>query len=641
MGLFSWAKKSVVVPDAQNELSVFCRTFLMKKAQAAKLPPPPPSPGSLPFAVTFSQPEILTHGDLASSAPLKYAKLFKVAPLALAEEMVVALNAARASKEQGNALAFISEVKAVAPGFVNVTLSPNYFAAILYDVVHRDGVYGTSARCAGETWVVEHTSPNPNKAMHLGHLRNNLVGMAIVRLIEAAGGRVITEAIDNNRGIAIAKMMYGFLAHMRKEDAAPLSGADAEGGVATLEFWHTHQTDWHTPKSRSLLPDLFVNECYVKGEVDFKSSPAVEKRVRDMVVAWEARNPIVWQLWEHVLGYSYEGMRRTLARLGNRWDHISHEHEHYEAGKQFVEEGVKAGVFKRLEDGAVVTDFAEKYKIPDTILLKNDGTSLYITQDIALTAMRRAMYKADKLIWVIGPEQSLAMKQMFAACEQLGIGLLSDFTHVSYGYVGLKDAHGNFQKMSSRAGNVVLIDDVIDIVKEKVGGSEELALAAVKFAILKADRNQDIAFDVEQSIETKGDSGVYVLYTYARAKSLLAKSGKKMADIMRTATNLALTKPKAGAKDVDPALLPQSALPLYRSIAAFPGAIDRALDDLSVHHIAQHLLELCSVFNSWYANETILDGSPAEAPKLVIVAAVAQVIENGLRLLGAPIVEKV
>ena len=398
------------------------------------------------------------------------------------------------------------------------------------------------------------------------------------------------------------------------------------------------------------MPDIFATQCYVLGEKDFKSSPAVEQNVRDLVLRWEAHDKPVWKLWSHVLAYSYEGIERTLARLGNRWDKVWHEHEHYEDGKKFVKKGLAASIFKKLDDGAVLTDLA-RFNIPDTILLKNDGTALYITQDIALTALKKKTYRADKLVWVIGPEQALAMKQLFAICEQLGIGARADFTHIPYGYVGLSDSDGNFQKMSSREGTVVLIDDVIDAAREKilavlkenaageksaekidprkqVETAEKLALAAVKFSILKSERTRDIAFDVQQSVETKGDSGVYVLYTYARAKSIVRKAQHR--------PKMRPIAPKQEKMDEFAAQRDISRLLIF-----FPQVVARSLADFSVHHIAQFLLELSAAFNAWYAHEMILDGGPNEQQKLALVAATAQVIKNGLAIMGISTVEEI
>jgi arginyl-tRNA synthetase len=215
-------------------------------------------------------------------------------------------------------------------------------------------------------------------------------------------------------------------------------------------------------------------------------------------------------LWKLVLSYSYAGQELTLSRLGNKWDYVWHESDHYAEGKQWVEEGLHKGVFKKGEEGAIVTDFSA-YNIPDTVVIKSDGTSLYITQDLELTRLKKEKFHPDRMFWVIGPEQSLAMKQMFVACEQLGIGKYADYTHLSYGSVTIKGQG----KMSSRSGNVLYIDDLIDDVRnhvlvvmdgehmnndEKKAIAEQVALGAVKYGFLRAGRERDIAFDLETAI---------------------------------------------------------------------------------------------------------------------------------------------
>lgn len=557
-------------------------------------------------------------GDYTTNVAMRYAKNCQLSPMDLAAEVVEFLNS--------KSIAGLIQVTAIKPGFINLYLSPAMKLSAV-ELALQDEAFGKNNYLSGQKWVVEHTSPNPNKAMHLGHLRNNLVGMGIVRVLDWNGADVVSDAVYNNRGIAIAKLMYGFLAHMKKDDAVPTD----------ITYWSQHQAEWLTPDEKGIKPDLFVSECYVLAEQDITNKPEIEAEVRQMVVAWEAGDELVWKLWQHVLNFSYAGIDRTLNRLGSYWDHIWYEHEHYQAGKDYVQKGLEQGVFTRLEDGAVLTNL-EAYNIPDTILLKNDGTALYITQDLALTDLKRKTYNADHLVWVIGPDQSLAMKQLFAVCEQLGIGKISDFTHVPYGYVGLKSVDGGFQKMSSRAGTVVLIDDVIDEVKSVIKErfeteekhtpekreelSEKLAVAAVKFSFLKSDRTQDMTFDVEQSVDVQGDSGIYVLYSYVRTQSILRKANQELSSKVEVPASL-------GAE-----------AELLRTMLYFNDVLQKTADDLSVHHVAQYLLEVSSEFNRWYAAETILDGTDKEEYRLSIVKAVGDCLHNGLMVLGIETVDE-
>ena len=557
-------------------------------------------------------------GEYSTNSAMRYAKELKVAPLVVAEELVAYL--------QTLGLAEIERIEFVPPGFVNIYFSEQVFIAHVEDILANGTEFGQIATHRGEKWVIEHTSPNPNKAMHLGHLRNNLVGMGLVSLLDFAGAEVVSDNIYNDRGIAIAKVMYGFLVHKMKEDSITEQ-------VANPAAWLHDKNSWYSPQELGQKPDIFITECYVLAEQDMKSV-AAEPVIRQMVVDWEAGDHAVHELWKHILDIAYQGIDRTLARLGSHWDTVWYEHEHYLKGKEYVADGLEKGIFEKTPDGAVVTTLEANYGIPDTIVLKRDGTSLYITQDLALTDMKKKTYGADKLVWVVGPEQSLAFTQLFVVCEQLGIGKIEDFTHVSYGYVGLKGEDGGFKRMSSRAGTVVLIDDVIDGVKETIlqrfasdeketneETAETLALGAVKFAFLKSDRTQDMTFDVEQSVDIQGDSGMYVLYTFVRTQSILRKAGA------RTQAELTPTEGKIEHS-------------LVRNLLYFEDVIKKSADDLSVHHIAQYLLELSSEFNSWYAQDVVLDGSVSEEYKLAITKAVGITLQNGLRILGIQTVDK-
>lgn len=574
--------------------------------------------------INFERTSNQKFGDFSTNVAMKYAKDLDVKPVDLAQKIVDYL-----SKQKIDS---VEKIEYVNPGFVNIFLSNRFFKNYISSILKAGPDFGKNDSLKKQKWIVEHTSPNPNKAMHLGHLRNNLVGMGIVRLLKWNGAEVISDAIYNDRGIAIAKLMYGFLAHMKKDES--LSSDES--------VWIENKEQWYTPEEKGMKPDNFVTTCYVLGEKDFKENSEIEQKTRDLVIKWESDDKNVWELWKHVLNYAYQGIDMTLSRLGNHWDKIWYEHEHYQEGKDFIQKGLESGIFQTLEDGAVLTDL-KKYDIPDTILLKKDGTSLYITQDIALTALKKNSYNADKLVWVIGPEQSLAMRQLFAVCEQLGIGKVEDFTHVPYGYVGLKGEDGGFKKMSSRDGTVVLIDEVIDEVKSKIKQrfidsnkaegkdieylSEKLALGATKFNILRSDKTQDLIFDIDQSIDVNGDSGIYVIYSYVRTQSILKKANKNIDNEINDLVN---TLDKFGEEEK-----------LVRNLLFFPEIIKRAQEDLSVHHIAQYLLELSSAFNGWYGKETIVDGSSREEYKLTITKAVGIILKNGLSIMGIDVVEEI
>ncbi|MDH5442225.1 MAG: arginine--tRNA ligase [Candidatus Nomurabacteria bacterium] len=551
-------------------------------------------------AIVLEHPTELSHGDFSANIAMSLAKKEGKNPREFAEQILAEI--------EKNLPTEIISVAVAGPGFINFKLADKFFADSLGEITKQGDDFGKNNN-THETWVIEHTSPNPNKAMHLGHLRNNLTGMAIANVAEWNGAHVIRDMVDNNRGIAIAKLMWGYLKFAKKDDEN-----------TDVDYWFDHQGEWETPDDQGIRPDRFVDALYVRGSEDFKI-PDVEKIVRDFVVRWEADDQKIRALWQTVLDYSTQGQQMTLDRLGNKWDYKWHEHEHYQQGKDLVAEGLSKGIFQKLDDGAILTNL-ESYNIPDTIVQKSDGTALYITQDLALTRLKKEKYNADKLFWVIGPEQSLAMKQMFAVSEQLGTGNFSDFIHIPYGWMSLKGQG----KMSSREGTVVYIDDMIDEAKAKVmerlenkddALAEMVALGAVKFFILKVGRNQDTAFDVDESISIEGDSGPYLQYTYARCRSMLEKAHNLEIEPLSSIPD------KWEITDVE------------RLLYRFPEIIEKSLVDYAPHHVAQYLIDIAHAFNSFYGNTKIVDADDVTSPyKLAITSAVSQVIKNGLEILG-------
>lgn len=559
---------------------------------------------------TLEHPTDLSHGDYACNVAMVGAKQAGKNPRALAEEIVANMPSSD----------LIEKVEIAGPGFINVTLSKDFFSSSISEISEIKDFFGKRDNLKDQKWVIEHTSPNPNKAMHLGHLRNNLTGMAIANIAEWNGVSVIRDEIDNNRGIAIAKLMWGYLRFGRK---------DKDTTKTDVDYWAKNASEWQTPEDVAMRPDRFVDQLYVLAAEDFKN-PEVEQGVRDFVVKWEAKDEAIWKLWKVVLEYSYAGQQLTLTRLGNKWDNVWHEHEIYELGKDLIQDGLQKGVFRIGDGGAIVTDFKDD-KLPDTVLIKSDGTSLYITQDIALTKLKREKYHADKLFWVIGPEQSLALKQLFRVCDQLGIGKESDYTHLAYGYMSImKD--GKVEKMSSREGNVIFIDDLIDMVKEVAlkklenvddALAEMVAVGAVKFAILFTGRLTDTAFDIDRATNLEGDSGPYLQYTHARISSMIEKA-KDLGIIPRY------------AKEV------QEISNLERVLYRLPEVVENAMVEYAPNHIATYLIDIAREFNSYYGAHKIVDAENKEvsAHRLALAQATQIVLKNGLKLLGIQAPEK-
>ncbi len=565
--------------------------------------------------VTLEHPAELSHGDYSTNVSLAYAKAAGKNPRALAEEIVAELTKDKPAE--------VETVDIAGPGFINFHLSEQFFIQETKEILSKKETFGNTKQFSGQTWAIEYASPNPNKAMHLGHLRNVLTGVSLCRIIEANGAKVIREMVDNNRGIAIAKLMWGYLVSAKKDGAR----------VTDIAYWSEHQDEWQTPEDLGMRPDRFVDELYVKGATEAED-PEIEKLVRDLVVRWEAKDAVVWKLWEKVLSYAYDGQKKTLARLGATFDFVWHEHEHYQTGKDYVEKGLKEGVFKKLEDGAILSNL-ESMGLTDTVVVKKDGTALYITQDLALTDLKKKKHKADKMLWIIGPEQALAMNQLFAICEQLGVGKREEFMHVPYGYMSIKGEG----KMSSRKGNVMYLDDVIDEAKEKIAAimaeripaeelskaAETIAHAAIAFGILKAGRMTDMAFDLSEALRLEGDTGPYLDYSAVRAMSVVEKAKKEGL----TEFNFSPSEGYAVSN-------------LERILYRFPEVVERAGADLSPSTIANFLIELAANFNAFYASGQIIDMGDANTSlyKVALAEAFAATMKNGLYLLGIDVPER-
>jgi len=565
---------------------------------------------SVSFVV--EHPADISKGDYSTNIALSFSKTLKQNPVDFAHTLV--------NEMQNNLPDTIERVEVAGPGFINFFLSEKFFSESLKEVITSGENFGKKKIEENDVWAVEYASPNPNKSMHLGHLRNVITGITFCNLIEWNGGKVIREMVDNNRGIAIAKLMWGYLVGGKKDGTR----------VEDILYWKSHKDEWLTPENSGKKADRLMDEMYVKGASECEQ-PDIDKKIRDMVVKWEEKDPVIWELWELVLSFAHEGQSATLARLGAHFDYVWHEHEHYEEGKRYVEEGLKKGIFKKLEDGAILTNL-ESYGLSDTIVQKNDGTALYITQDLALTDLKKKKHNAHHQVWVIGPEQSLALAQLFAVCEQLGIGKREEFLHISYGYVSIKGQG----KMSSRAGNVVYVDDFFDevkskveeIMKERIVGeekeliAEKVAHGAVVYEILKAGRTKDIAFDIEKALSFEGDSGPYLQYAHTRATSLIRKGKEEGIEmgVIKSGSNNTLSKM------------------LYR----FPEIVEEAFVVNGPQLLVTYLTELASAFNGYYANTVILDKNNKEesSARLALVSAFAIVMKNGLGILGIPVPEK-
>ena len=492
-------------------------------------------------------------------------------------------------------------------GFLNLTLS-NLFWKETFQTVADPGFGALPS--TGKTIMVEFSSPNTNKPLHLGHIRNNLLGDSVSRILKAAGNDVIKCTLVNDRGVHICKSMYAWQQCM--------NGA--------------------TPESTGIKGDHLVGDCYVKYAQLEKADPSVNDKVHEMLVKWEEGDPEVRALWEKMNGWVFKGFDETYKALGITFDQVYYEHETYLLGKSLVQKGLDKGVFVRDPDGSVWCDLTAD-GLDRKLLLRSDGTSVYITQDLGTAERRFAQNHLDSHIYVVGDEQNYHFQVLKLVLAKLGFPWAEQIYHLSYGMVELPEG-----KMKSREGTVVDADDLIaQMTSEARSVSEEsgklgdvpaeerdrlystIGLGALKYFILKVDPKKTMLFNPRESIDFNGNTGPFIQYTHARIRSILRKAGEQGI--------------KAGLND---APLSAKEIRLVRLIADYPQKVREAAEGLSPALIANWCYDLAKEFNQYYHDTQILR-EPSEAlrsQRLALLEVVASVLRSGMGLLGIELPER-
>ncbi|MFH1590850.1 MAG: arginine--tRNA ligase [archaeon] len=510
------------------------------------------------------------------------AKERKMAPPKIAEDL-----AGELSGIEG-----VAEIKATGP-YVNFFLEPGALAtAVIPSVIGEGDSYGTKEK-SGQRVVIEYSAPNTNKPQHLGHVRNNLLGMAAATMLGSQGHDVVKVNWINDRGIHICKSM-----------------------IAYQKFGEGKEPD--------KKPDHFVGEFYVEYA---RHEEELEEGARELLRKWEAGDEETLTLWKRMNDWAYAGFKETYGRLGCGFDKWFYESEIFRDAKGLVEEGLKKGVFEKNEEGAVVAKL-EDHGLPDKVIVRADGTSIYVTADLAL-GLEKAKLEFSRSIYVIGSEQNLYIQQLFKIFELMGYPWASGLHHLSYGMVYLPEG-----KMKSREGKVVdaddLMDDVVGLARKEVDSrypdlekeeaaerAEWIGLGALKFYMLKTDPSNDMHYDPKESLSFEGETGPYVQYTYARAASVLRKAG----DVKPVMAFSHLIEPEE--KD------------LLMMLQGYPTAVSEAAESYKPHALAHFLLRMCQKFNEYYHKHQVIkaeEGTKEE--RVVLLAAVCQVLANGLGLLG-------
>ena len=530
----------------------------------------------------------------------------------------------------------------VVKGFLNLVIAPAAWIGLLNDI-HANEKFGEKQVTADSPLaMVEYSSPNTNKPLHLGHVRNNLLGWSLSKIMEANGYKVVKTNIVNDRGIHICKSM---LAWQKWGNGITPEQAGKKGDHLIGDFYVAF--DKHYREELATLMAQFKGEGLddeaAKAKAEQES--ALMKEARAMLVKWEANDPEVRALWEKMNNWVYAGFDETYKALGVGFDKIYYESKTYLEGKKKVEEGLAKGLFVRKDDNSVWADLTNE-GLDQKLLLRSDGTSVYMTQDIGTAEMRFKDYTIDKMIYVVGNEQNYHFQVLSILLDRLGFKWGKDLVHFSYGMVELPNG-----KMKSREGTVVDADDLIAsmiqnaraLSEDKVNKLNKLediteaekneiarivGLGALKYFILKVDARKNMLFNPEESIDFNGNTGPFIQYTYARIRSILRKAA---------AQGIAI--PTAVA---DNAPMNEKEIALIQKMNDFGAAVAQAGVDYSPSGIANYCYELTKEFNQFYHDYSILnaDTEDEKTTRLVLAQNVAKVIKNGMELLGIEVPER-
>lgn len=527
----------------------------------------------------------------------------------------------------------------VVKGFLNLVIAPAAWIGLLNDI-HADEKFGEQQVTADSPLaMVEYSSPNTNKPLHLGHVRNNLLGWSLSKIMEANGYKVVKTNIVNDRGIHICKSM---LAWQKWGNGITPEQAGKKGDHLIGDFYVLF--DKHYRAEVAELTAKFREEGLDDEAAKAKAeqeSPLM-KEAHEMLVKWEANDPEVRALWEKMNSWVYAGFDETYKALGVGFDKIYYESNTYLEGKKKVEEGLAKGLFVRKDDNSVWADLTNE-GLDQKLLLRSDGTSVYMTQDIGTAEMRFKDYHIDKMIYVVGNEQNYHFQVLSILLDRLGFKWGKDLVHFSYGMVELPNG-----KMKSREGTVVDADDLIasmiqnarTLSEDKVNKLEDITeaekneiarivgLGALKYFILKVDARKNMLFNPEESIDFNGNTGPFIQYTYARIRSILRKAA---------AQGIAI--PTAVA---DNAPMNEKEIALIQKMNDFGAAVAQAGVDYSPSGIANYCYELTKEFNQFYHDYSILnaDTEDEKTTRLVLAQNVAKVIKNGMELLGIEVPER-
>jgi len=632
--------------------------------------------------IELEHPKIENYGDYATNIAMRLAGKLRMKPQDSAKAIAEKINEyiikdkriilSADSKDSKSNKINISEIlenidtETIGAGFINFKLKQNFLISLAFQLLENKNIVKLTQK---KKIAIEHTQPNTNKPMHIGHIRNSILGMSLVHIFRNLGWEVISTNVNNDRGVHICKSMWAYLFFGQKSQDSKVD-INKLSWRNLLDKWVERPAGWLMPEEAKVKPDHFVGDFYVKAAKLEVDHPKVGEDVAEMLQAWESDDACVHRLWERMNGWFYQGRDMTLLRLGVVLDEETYESKLYKKGKKIIEDGAKKKIFTTLEDGAVQAVLS-KFGLPDKILIRRDGTAIYMTFDIELTRERLFEKKYDLGVWVVGSDQILHFRQLFAICEMLGFIKAGQGYHLPYGMVYLSGG----EKMSSREGNVVYADGIMDkmvdlaakkaksaklkiSLKEIAEVAEKVGIGALKYSMLKVNPMMDIYFDIDKSVSLEGDSGPYLLYTYARCKSVMRRAGllglsHKLPRLLKLLKSLKETNEEEQA--------------LLRTLYRFPEVVIEAARNFSPNLICGFLYDLAQKYNLFYQKHSILkpeisnqnsvvtsqlkptlDSQKLTADNRLLIAEfrlfltemTAEIIKRGLNLLGIETVER-
>lgn len=528
--------------------------------------------------------------------------------------------------EQLDALQTFNVIK----GFLNLTVSPGYWLEIFNELATTES-YGLKQQDNdAETIMVEYSSPNTNKPLHLGHIRNILLGWSIYQIIKANGKHAVKTNIVNDRGIHICKSM---LAWQKWGNGETPESSGIKGDHLVGKYYVIFDQEY-----KKQVVELMGNGM---GEEEAKKEAPLLKEAQDLLRKWEAKDPDSIGLWETMNQWVYDGFDVTYKRLGVDFDKIYYESDTYLTGKETVLEGLQKGVFYQREDSSVWADLRGE-GLDEKILLRSDGTSVYMTQDLGTAQLRHQDFNFNRLVYVVGNEQEYHFKVLAIILDKVGFEWAKNLHHLSYGMVELPEG-----KMKSREGTVVDADDLMDEMietaremskelgkldgysnKEKEEIYRIIGMGALKYFILKVDPKKNMTFNPRDSIDFNGNTGPFIQYTYTRILSVLRKAGERN-----------ITYPNMANPDTD---LNEKEIELIKLLYGFPGIVQDALTNYNPSIIANYVFDLAKEFNQFYHDYPIMrEENPDKREfRLIFSQKIAEVIKNGMNLLGIEMPER-